>query len=180
MTTIDRPAARKRAARLLEGAHTWGFFEETSALSVARTGVHARRLVVYPPGTSAGERRALVFRRHWPAAGGLLALLVALVASTVSPFVALAAMLTVYASGFVVGAVITRGVGSSCRELRCSTVRLGERFEAFGDVEGVEACFASLLALERARAAGRIDEVAFELGWWRIYEELDARSHALD
>ncbi len=180
MTTIDRLAARSRAARFLEGAHAWGCFEETSTLYAARTGVHARRLVVYPPGTSSGERRALVLRRRWPTAGGLLALLVALVATPASSVVALAAMVVVYAAGFVICAVVTRGISRACRQLRCSTVRFGETCETSGDVEGVEACLASLLALERARTAGRIDEVAFELGWGRIYEEASARSRALE
>lgn len=105
-----------------------------------------------------------------------MALLVSLVAAPASSVVALAAMVGVYAAGFVVGAVVTRGVQHVCRELRCSTVRYGETSETYGDAEGVEMCLAALLALERARAVGRIDEVGFELGWGRIYEETDARS----
>lgn len=180
MTTIDRSATRSRTARLLEGAHRWGFFEESPTLYTVRTGVCARRLVVYPPGASAGERRALVFRRRWPTAGGMLALLTAMVAAPASPAAAIAAMLVVYGAGFVVAVVVTRGVWRSCRELRCSTVRLGELVETRGDARSVEACLAGLLALERARAAGRIDEVGFERGWWRIYDRAEPRVRSLD
>ena len=180
MTTTQRPPARGAVARLLEGPHDWGFFEETSTLYAARTGIRARRLVVFPPGTSAAERRALVLRRRWPTAGGIVALLAALVAAPVSSTAALAAMLTVYVSGCIVGVVSTRRIWRSRSELRCSSVRFAETWETYGEPLAVEESLAALLALERARDAGRIDEVGFELGWGRVYEAADARSRALE
>ena len=175
MTTIERPRARSRATRFLEGAHRWGWFEETSALYTARTGVSARRLFVYPPGTSSAERRAIVFRRRWPTAGGLLALIPALVLAPAPALAAIGAMAAVYVAGFVVAAVATRRVWRECHVIRCSTVAVGELYETYGDERLVTASLASLLALERARDEGRIDEVAFELGWSRIYDLAQAR-----
>lgn len=180
MTTIERPPARSRATRFWEGAHTWGFSEATSSLYAARTGVDARRLVVYPPGTSPAERRALVLRRRWPSWGGFLALLVALLAAPSSAVAALIAMTVVYATGFAVAVLATRRVWSARRELRCSTVRVGEFHEEYGDAHALEQALATLLALERSRAEGRIDEVGYELGWGRVYEAADAQLHALD
>jgi hypothetical protein len=170
VTTIERPRAHGRAKRFFEGAHSWGWFEETSALYTARTGVSARRLVVYPPGTSSAERRAIVFRRRWPTVGGLLALVPALVLAPAPAVAAIGAMVAVYVAGFLVAAVATRRVWRECHVIRCSTVAVGEQYEAYGDERLVTASLASLLALERARDEGRIDEVGFELGWSRVYD----------
>lgn len=175
MTTIERPPARGRASRFFEGAHRWGWFEETSALYIARTGVAARRLFLYPPGTTPAERRAIVFRRRWPAIGGLLALLPALVLAPAPAVVAIGAMVAVYVAGFVVAIVATRRVWRECRVIRCSAVAVGEEYETYGDERLVTASLASLLALERARDEGRIDEVGFELGWSRVYDLAQAR-----
>ncbi|CAM5477073.1 DUF6611 family protein [Leifsonia shinshuensis] len=175
MTTIERPPARSRTARFLEGAHRWGWFEETSALYTARTGVSARRLVVYPPGTTGAQRRAIVFRRRWPAAGGLLALLPAFVLAPAPAVVAIGAMVVVYVAGFVVALVATRRVWPECRVIRCSTISVGEQYETYGEEQLVTASLAALLALERARQEGRIDEVGFELGWSRVYDLAHSR-----
>ena len=157
-------------ARLLEGPHRWGWFEETSALYTARTGVFARRLFVYPPGTSSAERRAIVFRRRWPAVGGLLALVPALLLAPGPAVAAIGATVTVYIAGFVAAVFATRRVWRECRVIRCSTVSIGELHETYGDESLVTASLAALLALERGRDEGRIDEVAFELGWSRVYD----------
>ncbi|MEN2742215.1 DUF6611 family protein [Microbacterium sp. X-17] len=175
MTTIERPPVRGRASRFFEGAHRWGWFEETSALYTARTGVCARRLFLYPPGTTSAERRAIVFRRRWPTVGGLLALLPALVLAPAPAVTAIGALVAVYLAGFIVAAVLTRRVWRECRVIRCSTVAVGDRYETYGDEHLVTASLASLLALERARDEGRIDEVGFELGWSRVYDLAHAR-----
>ena len=175
MTTIERPPPRGRAKRFFEGAHRWGWFEETSALYTARTGVCARRLFVYPPGTTSAERRAIVFRRRWPTVGGLLALIPALVLAPAPAVTAIGAMVAVYLAGFVLAAVATRRVWGECRAIRCSTFAVGQQYETYGDERLVTASLASLLELERARDEGRIDEVGFELGWSRVYDLALAR-----
>jgi hypothetical protein len=171
-TTTRPPAARTRTARLLEGEHRWGRIEESSALFVGRTGVCARRLVVYAPGTDAADRRILTLWRSWPVVGGALAFAVALALAPAAPVAALIGMLTVYLGGLGVVGMRSRRARRGCRSVRSSSVDLSTGREVVGDEELLDSCAAELRRLEHLRDSGRIDEVAFEFGWARVHDRL--------
>jgi hypothetical protein len=174
-TTIHAPAPRTRTARLLEGAHSWGRYEESTALFTARTGVCTRRLTVYAPGASSADRRLLTLWRAWPVVGGSLAAAVALALAPEAPVAALIGMLAIYGGGLVVVGMRSRRARAGCRTLRSSTIELATGRETVGDDRLLEKSLAELLLLDRLRDSGRIDEVGFELGWARVHDRLRTR-----
>ncbi len=175
-TRSARPAARlrARALRVLEGPHRWGRYERSATAFTARTGVCERRLTVYAPGATSADRRLVTLWHTWPLVGGALAFAVALLLAPVAPIAALVGMLTLYLGGLALVARRSRRARAGSRVIRCSTVTLSTGREAIGDARLLDDALAELLRLERLREAGRIDEIAFELGWARVHDRLSA------
>src|ERR1700758_1957946 len=69
--THEAPAEPRWWSWLLDGAHPWGSFDAT----VGRYGIRRYRLTVYPPGSTAADRRWARLWRGWPITGAALAIL---------------------------------------------------------------------------------------------------------
>ncbi len=169
------PAVRALCHRLLDGVHPWGFFDAM----VGRYGLRRYRLVVFPPGIGAGDRRLLRLWRGWQTGGGLLALLaVMLLSDAVSSS---ATTLLVAAATYVgVGAVLFVMTADVRPRVRSMSVIL-----LTGDLDGSERrrfeewekLVCVLTAADRLLNAGRIAPVQHEALWWQAYERMEIPAH---
>lgn len=133
----------------------------------ARTTTVQARLTVFPPGTSAAERRALKRYRDWPTAGAVLALFLMLLLGDVWPApLAVTVAVVAYVGGVVLGARRTRALRSRCR--RIEAVFLAGR-PADDAASPLERCKAQLESLEAGFQGGRLSPVDFEAGWAAVY-----------
>jgi hypothetical protein len=187
MTSTALPGAERSAEgghswleRFLDGDHAWG----TLSVSLAdRSGSIRYHLTVFPPGISPDQRRALVFCRRWAAAGLLVALFVAIVASTlVNGWLALGLGAAIYVGAFVVANVCAGEARRDVVEVRAALVNLVGKAEAFGDFEVLEDAVARFHELDELAAESELSPVEYELGWGEIYrcivEEISARGAA--
>jgi hypothetical protein len=164
-------AVRAAWRRLLDGAHPWGSFDAT----LGRYGLRRYRLVIFPPGISAADRRLLRLWRAWPIGGGAVALFAVMLVggppSTV--LVAAAAYLTVGAVLFV----LTAGVRGGVRSM--SLVFLTEELNS-ADRRRYAECVALVELLTRADhmlTTGAITLPQHEAVWWQAYDCLEVEAH---
>ncbi len=156
----------RAARRILEGPHEWGRYEA----STSRTGATHFRLVVYPPGTSSPERRALMRARDWPLFGALGALLwLAAVGDLLHPLLATAIALAVYTAGVITTRSHTRELRRRVRTVDAVRVFDGVRMTTRGDLRLLQQAASQLHRLDEDAAAGRLDRVAYESRWSEIY-----------
>lgn len=163
---------RPRISRALEGPHRWGRYERSATAFTARTGVCERRLTVYAPGATDADRRLITLWHNWPLIGGALAFAAALALAPVAPIAALVGMLTLYLGGLALVARRSRRARAGCRVIRSAEVALSTGRDVIGDARLLDEALAELLRLERLRETGRIDEIAFELGWACVHDQL--------
>ncbi|MFF1879438.1 DUF6611 family protein [Leifsonia sp. NPDC058230] len=158
--------------KLTEGAHPWG----TVDVSPAGRGAWQRvRLTVYPPGTTAGERRALTFAHAWPILGAVLAvLLLAPLGSAWPAPLVLVTMLVVYVAGFWVGARITRPIRGRLRSLTTATVYLSGEVQEFGNLRLLRETLAEFDRIDALRRRGELTPVQYEAEWSAIFDTLPA------
>jgi hypothetical protein len=162
-------------ARLLDGAHPWGSFDAT----VGRYGLRRYRLVVFPPGISATDRRLLRLWRGWPVGGGTLAMLAMMLLG--DAVASLGTTLLVVAAAYVgVGVVLfvrTAGVRAGVRTMSVILLAgdLGPRevrsFAEWGVLVDL------LTGADGKLTAGTIEPAQHEALWWQAYECLGAYAH---
>lgn len=155
--------------RVLEGRARWG----TLDVAPASPGLWQRvRLTVYPPGITRGERRLLHLRHGWPVAGAIAGLVLMVGLSDAGPVLSFAAALTVYLSGFVVLARLTRELRARSRVVTVASEYVRGELHEFGDVRLLRTAASRLIELDARRRAGLIDPVAYESAWIDVYETL--------
>jgi hypothetical protein len=82
-------------SRLLDGDHPWGSYD----VKISRYSVRRYRLIIYPPGTTAADRRLARLRRGWPLGGAVLVLFAIMIGDAVSsPYTVPAVAITAYVS----------------------------------------------------------------------------------
>ena len=171
-----RSVVRSWLCRLLDGAHAWGSFDAM----VGRYGVRRYRLIVFPPGVSAADRRLLRFWRGWLAGGGLVAMLAVMVVggSVASPSTTLLVLPAAYLGVGAVLFVLTAGVRAGVRSF--SLIMLGSRLDPYERRSYAE--WARLVdVLTRADSllrAGAIDPAQHEALWWQAYDRLEDPAYA--
>jgi hypothetical protein len=157
-------------ARLLDGRHEWGAIDT----SPTRHGVTRYRLVVFPPGTDAVERRLLRAWRAWPT-WGLMVWVVAqfLVGTILTPGTAFVASTIAY---LAVGAVLFARVAELRTRVRTLSV---VQMAGYPDPHSA-AVFKELKSLAAAlchadylRDSGQSSPADHEAAWWRVYDRLD-------
>lgn len=166
---------RRVWSKFLDGAHLWGSFDAT----VGRFGLRRYRLVIFPPGISATDRRLLRLWRGWPVGGAVLALLaLMLLGDAVAPpgitlLVVAAAYLGVGAALFVVTAGVRAGVRSMALILLAGDLDPRER-QSFAEWDVLVDL---LTTADDELAAGKIAPVQYEASWWQAYDRLGAQVH---
>jgi hypothetical protein len=133
-------------------------------------------LVVYPPGSTAADRRLARMWRAWPITGAALALLAVMLLGNVaaSPNAVLALAVVAYAG---IGALLFLWAGPARVRVRSMSIVLMPKG---ADVR--EQCkYAEwrmlvhmLTVADRLLATGAISLVEHEAAWWRAYDRLEA------
>ncbi|MCV7443665.1 hypothetical protein H7K33_15615 [Mycobacterium paraense] len=170
--TESAPARPQWWSRLLDGPHQWGSFDAT----VGRYGAQRDRLILYPPGSTAADRRMARLWRGWPTTGAALGLLAIMLLghAGVSPDEVLAVFVVAYVG---IGALLFLRAGPLRVPVRSMLViLLPNTADARGRRSHTE-CRALADMLVRADdllASGAISVVEREAIWWEAYDRLEA------
>jgi hypothetical protein len=162
-------------SRLLDGAHPWGSFDAT----VGRYGLRRYRLVIFPPGISATDRRLLRLWRGWPVGGGMLAMLAMMLlpGAVASPGITLVVVAATYVGVGVVLFARTAGVRTGLRAMSVILLagdpgpREATSFAEWGVLVDL------LTTADDKLAAGTIAPAQHEALWWQAYDRLGAHAH---
>lgn len=159
---------------LVDGEHAWGSFD----VILGRTGFRRYRLIVFPPGISAGDRRLLRMWRSWPVGAALLWLLAATGLDLVS---SPATTLAVSASGYLGTGValfaLTAGTRPRVRSMSLMLIKgYGYPVDRNGEAarKAWEKLTGVMLAAEDMLQRGTLSPVEFEAVWWEIYDRMEA------
>ncbi|MES2170010.1 MAG: DUF6611 family protein [Actinomycetota bacterium] len=173
--TLPRFAALERALMRaigrLEGKHRWGY---SQTVAIGSSSNIYQSLILFPPGTDASKRRALIAYRYWPVVGigFALATLVAL-----SFFVSLAAAcyigVAVYGLGALIGAASTRRERAASLRIAVLTVHAGGQERAFGNVDAMHSALAVLARIDRRLAFGALADAEYDLDCAALYRALE-------
>lgn len=161
-------------SRLLDGPHPWGSFDAT----VGQYGVRRYRLTIYPPGTTAADRRLARLWRGWPTTGAALGLLaVMLLGDAVPPLTVLGCVVAAYVG---IGALLFMRAGPARVPVRFMSAVLMPH--AADVVERRRhADWVTLVRLmtraERMLRDGAISRVQHEAIWWETYRRLEATTY---
>lgn len=162
-------------SRLLDGAQPWGYCDAT----ISRYGVRRYRLIIYPPGISAADRRLARLWRGWPISGALLALfaLVLLGDAAASPDTVLAVALAAYVS---IGALLFLRAGPVRVRVRSmSIILMPNTADAHERRKYIEwkTLVHMLSHADHLLTTGVISLAEYEATWWEAYERLEAITH---
>lgn len=154
----------------MNNARVWGSFD----IYPARYGVGRYRLVVFPPGITAGERRMLRVWRAWPLWGAALWLSLQVAGAAAGmPETALIGGTMIYIAA---GALTFALSGENRLRVRTSWATT---IAGYGHHE-VDGQYARLRVLARALDQadldledGRISALQHEARWWQVYDALD-------
>jgi hypothetical protein len=168
---IQAPPAEPRWwSRLLDGAHPWGSFDA----AVGRYGIRRYRLVVYPPGSTAADRRFARMWRGWPITGAALALLAIMLFGNV-----IAAPDTVLGYGVAayvgIGALLFLQAGPARARVRSMSIILmpkGADVRELCKYAEWRMLVHMLTMADRMLATGAISLVEHEAAWWKAYDRL--------
>lgn len=162
---------RRCAARLLDGDRVWGSID----IRPGRFGIVHYRLVVFPPGLRASDRRWIRAARGWPLWGMLLWLQCEawLSPTLLSPWTALAVSTAVPVIG---GGVIVILAGEARRQVRtivAITMAGYDEPSALADRDRLAAAAARLIDADERLARREISVVDHELIWWQVYDRIE-------
>lgn len=149
----------------------WGRLDVSPTV---RSGCVSTRLSVYPPGTTAGERRALHFHRSWPLSGAFFTLAVALFLAPWPPVLVATTAVALYGGGLWVAATMTRELRAGIRSLSVAELATARGAEVVGDVTLLRTTLRQLTALDALLSIGALDAVEHEARLAAIYESLPA------
>jgi hypothetical protein len=167
-----------KIAKALEGRNSWGYFE-TSILS--RGAWMRERLVLFPPGTDASERRALTLYRRWPVVGACLALVFMMVIGVVlPPALAFTVAFSLYGVMIWRNAMTTRRLRDESLQLVVLTVATGGHVVWYGNVESMQKSRAALLKIDAGSNSGDLSASEYELEWASLFWSLEADRDRLD
>lgn len=152
-------------------SRVWGSFDAYPA----RYGVARNRLVVFPPGITARERRILRVWRGWPLWGAALWLSLQVGGALAGmPETALIGGTMIYIAAGAMAFVLAGDTRLRVRSLRAISIA------GYGHDE-VDRRYAQLRVMARALdqadldlEEGRISPLQHEARWWQVYDLLDA------
>lgn len=171
-----RPANSTWWSRLVDGAHPWGSFDAT----ISRYGVRRYRLIIYPGGIAAADRRAARIWRGWPLGGAVLVLVaVILLGDTVtSPDTVLALAVAFYVGIGV--AFFVRGGPARVRVRSLSITLMPHSADAREQRRYAEwqTLVGMLITADHMLMTGDISPVEHEAAWWEAYNRLGVITYA--
>ena len=164
-------AVRAGWRRLVDGAHSWGSFDATPG----RYGLRRYRLVIFPPGITATDRRLLRLWRAWPLGGGAFALFAVMLVGggPTSVVVAAATYLTVGAVLFVLTTGTRIGVRSMALIFLTEELNPDDR-RSYAEWEAIVGVLTRADHMLTTRAITRPQHEAL---WWQAYDRLEVGAH---
>jgi hypothetical protein len=156
-------------SRLLDGESRWGF----ARIQLDRFGVTRFRLVVYPPGISAAERRRLRIWRGSPIWGAALWVLAEIgLPQLMGPWSALA-----ISSGIVivlcgVARTMVGGTGTMVRTMGVMTMPGYTDTATIAARKKLQAMASTLYDADERVDTGRMSPLEHEALWWQVYDQL--------
>jgi hypothetical protein len=157
---------QKRRLRPFGDRRTWGSFD----VYPSRYGITRYRLVVFPPGMSAEERRLLRVWRSWPAWGTVLFLFTQIwLTHTVTAGWAMAGSATVWLASGTAACALAGGTRTRVRSL-IAVAQCGSPEEQ--RLAAMRATTAVLLEADAHREAGTLTEPEHETICWQAYQRL--------
>ncbi|WP_020108201.1 DUF6611 family protein [Nocardia sp. 348MFTsu5.1] len=169
------PAATRRGPRwirLLDGDQSWG----STDTWYSRHGTIRRRLVVFPPGFSATERRCLRLWRGWPLWGSGLWLTVEITLSNpIAPIAALIVSTTVVLLAGIAAFIRASGVrpGVRTQDVLVASDGLVDLDTMLENAE-ITRQTQTLIDADDQHAAGQINAIEHEAIWSTIYHQIPA------
>lgn len=160
---------RRGWLRLLDGDRPWGSLE----IRPDRFGVTRYRLVVYPPGISAPERRRVRVARGWQLWGALVWVTCEIfLTNMAAPWTAFAiSTVTSLGSGLV--AFTMAGEPRTRVRTLAAMVMAGHHDPISGAArDRLEELATTLLEADERRAAGHISTIQHEMVWWQVYDQM--------
>jgi hypothetical protein len=157
------------SAHVLDGENRWGFVRA----QIDRFGVTRYRLVVYPPGITADERRRLRFWRGSPIWGSALWVLLEICLQRLTgswTALAFSSAAVIVAAGFA-----RSMVGEAPWRVRASgavTIAGYPDAAALAAREKLLALATTLLDADERLDDGRISPLEHEALWWSVYDQL--------
>ncbi|MDD4866638.1 MAG: hypothetical protein PHQ28_05770 [Mycobacterium sp.] len=171
-----RPANSTWWSRLVDGAHPWGSFDAT----ISRYGVRRYRLIIYPAGMTAADRRVARLWRGWPLGGAVLVVFAVILLGD-----AVAAADTVLALAVAcyvgIGAMLFVRGGPARVRVRSLSVTLlphstdaneQRRYTQWQTLVGL------LIKADHMLMTGDISPVEHEAAWWEAYNRLGVITYA--
>jgi len=155
------------AERVLEGSH-WGAIATVDA----GRGTSRSRVTVYPPGTAAGERRAMRFLRAWPVVGAVLGMFLLLALNAWPLPLAMMTVLGMYAAGFAAALSVTKRVRDGSHHVEVVSVYAGGHTETVGDIGFYNAVTDQLRCIDTLSARGELTPVGYEARWAAVYASI--------
>lgn len=169
-----RPGPVRRAwQRTLDGDRPWGSID----IRRDRFGVTRCRLVVYPPGLDATDRRRVRVARGWPLWGA-----VAWVVSEIwarhftGPSAALAISTTLVLGAGLAAATMAGENRGRVRTVRASVMAGHCDPTSAADVDRLKVLAGRLLDADDRLRGGRLSPAQHETLWWDVYDELSRRA----
>ncbi|WP_422745099.1 DUF6611 family protein [Mycobacterium sp. WMMD1722] len=158
--------------RLLDGSCEWGGLD----IRTDRAGFTRYRLVVYPPGIGASERRWLRVYRGWPVWGSALWAVTAIAAHTALGVPqALGVATAVALAGRVVSAYGAGGHRHAVRVWSAVLLAGVPEESAIGARDRIKRLALPLCHADEAAAAGTITPAQHEWIWWQVYDAMSPR-----
>lgn len=161
----------ERLKRKLEGLHPWGY-EEVSSQG---RGLWVReRLTVFPPGTTAAERRAITIFRNWPVVGSIVALCAMIgLGLVLTPVAAFLLAFALYGASVGLGARATHRVRNSSVQLIVVRAIVDEGVSTWGNLGSMVAARAAFEQLDERAIREGLTPAQYEAHWARIFQSLD-------
>jgi hypothetical protein len=166
---------RRGWRRMLDGDRPWGSLD----IHPDRFGITRYRLVVFPPGISAAERRRVRVARGWTLWAALVWFVCQVWLSQLTgPRAALAISTAVY---FGLGLLAATMAGDRRRQVRTMGVMVmaGHHDQVSAGLrDKLEDLACAMLEADESLKRGEITATNHEMTWWRVYDQIDPASAA--
>jgi len=157
---------------LLDGDRPWGSVD----VRPDRFGVTRYRLVVYPPGISATERRRIRLARGWPLWGAAAWLTAPIFLTHIlDPWTALAVST---AATLVLGVIVATMAGPQRAQVRTLTAAVLVGYPDLGssaERDKIQRLGVRLIRADEGLAGGGLTPAEHESIWWSVYDEMVPR-----
>lgn len=163
--------------RVLDGARRWGSIE----IRPTRFGVVEHRLVVYPPGISAADRRWIRVARGWPGWGLALWLICPIwLAPSMPTWAAVVVSAAITLAAGAGAAALAGDARTQVRTLMATTIAGHDDEVSRSTRERLRDLASALIDADDRLERDEITVVEHEAIWWQVYRRMDdaASPHA--